>query len=356
MILDPILDLFRGRAITIPPMDGALRPNTALEEAELVLQCDAPDNLVTGGGRILFSSGNRLVELPRRKSAEPKEIATFSSAITALAVAKNDLIAVGLDAGTIEVLGKDRRRKAIEGFNCPVAMAFDDADRLYVCNGSDKVKPSGWASDLMQKSAAGAVWQVPLAGGERQCLAGDLAFPFGVIADFANGRLIVSESWRHRLVGIPLGGGAPQPVLDKLPGYPARISPMPGGYLLSLFAPRNRLIEFVLLEDDYRAGMMREIDSRYWIAPSLSASRSFLEPLQNGGVKTMGIHKPWSPSRSYGLIVELDEGCRPVASYHSRANGTRHGITSAIAAKGRILAASKGGDAILGIATQTKQI
>ena len=29
MILDPVLDLFRGRAVTIPPMDGAFRPNTA---------------------------------------------------------------------------------------------------------------------------------------------------------------------------------------------------------------------------------------------------------------------------------------------------------------------------------------
>jgi hypothetical protein len=61
----------------------------------------------------------------------------------------------------------------------------------------------------------------------------------------------------------------------------------------------------------------------------------------------MGIHKPWSPSRSYGLVVEIDKEIRPIASYHSRANGTRHGITSAIAQGGDIIAASKGGDAIL---------
>ena len=35
-LLDPILDLFRGKAVTIPPMDGALRPNTALDDAEVV--------------------------------------------------------------------------------------------------------------------------------------------------------------------------------------------------------------------------------------------------------------------------------------------------------------------------------
>ena len=32
----PTLDLFRGKAVTIPPMDGALKPNTALDDAEVV--------------------------------------------------------------------------------------------------------------------------------------------------------------------------------------------------------------------------------------------------------------------------------------------------------------------------------
>ena len=73
--------------------------------------------------------------------------------------------------------------------------------------------------------------------------------------------------------------------------------------MLALFAPLNRLVEFVLQEPQYRADMMREIDSRYWIAPTLSPPDSFLEPLQNGGVRSMGVHKPWSPTRSYGLVA-----------------------------------------------------
>ena len=35
MIFDPILDIFRGKAVTIPPMDGALKPNTALDDAAM---------------------------------------------------------------------------------------------------------------------------------------------------------------------------------------------------------------------------------------------------------------------------------------------------------------------------------
>ncbi|HNB28989.1 MAG TPA: hypothetical protein PLR41_18610, partial [Alphaproteobacteria bacterium] len=69
----------------------------------------------------------------------------------------------------------------------------------------------------------------------------------------------------------------------------------------------------------------------------------------SGGVKTMGVHKPWSPSRSYGLAVKLDDQLRPQASYHSRANGRRHGVTAIAEFAGRTLVAAKGGGAILDI-------
>ena len=39
-----------------------------------------------------------------------------------------------------------------------------------------------------------------------------------------------------------------------------------------------------------------------------------------------------------------------VASFHSRANGRRHGITGAIERDGRVLVAAKGGNAILSLA------
>jgi len=104
-----------------------------------------------------------------------------------------------------------------------------------------------------------------------------------------------------------------------------------------------------LLENDYRAAMMQEIERPHWIAPALASGTSFLEPLQCGGVKTMGIHKPWSPTRSYGLLVRLDGNLRPVASFHSRANGRRHGVTSALERDGHVLVTAKGGNAILGL-------
>ena len=88
--------------------------------------------------------------------------------------------------------------------------------------------------------------------------------------------------------------------------------------------------------------MMENIDPDFWLAPTLRSNKSHYEPLQAGGVKTLGIVKPWSPARSYGLIIRLDSNFQPVTSLHSRADGSRHGITSCIEHNGRLLMAVKG--------------
>ncbi len=344
MIFEPLLDFFRGKAITIPPMDGPLRPNTALDEAAVVRRAPAPDNLCFDGKQILYSSGGEVLALT---GDAPLTIASHDSPVAALAVSPGGELAVALDDGRL-FLG-ERELPAPGGLASPTALAFGDGDTLFLCQGSARHQASDWVVDLMERNATGSVWRVDLRSGEARCLVKDLAFPYGLLVE-SGGGLIVAESWRHRLLRLPSKGGAAMPILAKLPGYPARLAPAgDGGAWLALFAPRNRLIEFVLEEESYRADMMREVPRDCWIAPSLSSGASFLEPLQCGGVKTMGIHKPWSPSRSYGLVVRLDAAMRPVTSFHSRTNGRRHGVTSVVEAGGRVLVSSKGGGAILDI-------
>ena len=60
------IDVFLGRgeaAITVPPLDGALRPNHRLDDARVRIACDQPDNLIVSDGRILVSSGQRLLRI-----------------------------------------------------------------------------------------------------------------------------------------------------------------------------------------------------------------------------------------------------------------------------------------------------
>ena len=124
--------------------------------------------------------------------------------------------------------------------------------------------------------------------------------------------------------------------------------------MLALFAPRNRLIEFVLQEDAYRADMMREIDRALLdragavVRPQLPRAAADAAASQ-----TMGIHKPWSPTRSYGLVVELDARLaagRQPSQPRQRHAPWRHQRDRA--RTGAILAAAKGGDCILRVERQ----
>lgn len=61
------IDRFMGGrgefSITVPMMDGALKPNDRLERATLVATLDDADNAALLGDRLLVSSGNRVVEI-----------------------------------------------------------------------------------------------------------------------------------------------------------------------------------------------------------------------------------------------------------------------------------------------------
>ena len=341
MFLDPILDIFRGKTITIPPLDGAYRANTALEDASLFCTLPAADNLGVLDGKIIASSANRLCGFDANGMA--KTLFEYATPVTALAVSPSGELAVALEDGTLTIDGNPCDMP--EGLICITALAYGADGALWLANGSARNTASDWVVDLMQKNATGSVWKQNT--GKFVRIAGGLAWPYGLLPD-DKGNVVVSESWRHRLIRLDGASGKVAPVITHIPGYPARLSPRAdGGALMSVFAPRNRLIELVLLEKHYRADMMEQVPRRFWIAPALATGASFMEPLQIGGMKIMGVHKPWSPSRSYGMVVRLNADMHPIDSFHSRANGKRHGTCAAIEHDHRIIVASKGGNAIL---------
>ena len=103
----------------------------------------------------------------------------------------------------------------------------------------------------MEKGASGSVWRLDIATGGRTQIAGDLAYPYGLIDE--GDCVVVAESWRSALTRIfPGASQRTAPVLEGLPAYPARMSRGADGSIwLALFAPRRQLVEFVLSEDRY---------------------------------------------------------------------------------------------------------
>ncbi|AJE45214.1 hypothetical protein P73_0499 [Celeribacter indicus] len=347
------MDRFRGSgsaATSIPPMDGALRPNTRIDDADVLATVTAPDDIVATPEGLRLSSGADLLSLTQDGTTQL--LRTETSEITCLASDGAGALALGLDEGRLVIRGGRHDGRVLieldgEPVLAPSAAMFEDPDTLLVCLASRDNPMREWKRDLMTKRASGSVWRVDLASGAATCLARDLAFPYGIARTGEDG-VLISESWRHRVLRLAPDGRRTA-VLDELPGYPARLVPEADGpgFWLTLFAPRTQLIEFVLREEEYRQRMMDTIAPNYWIAPSLHPPSSYLEPLQGGSLKQLGELKPWAPSRSLGIVLRLDPAGHATESLHSRANGLRHGVTGCLPSQDGLIICSKGGNLVV---------
>ena len=111
---------------------------------------------------------------------------------------------------------------------------------------------------------------------------------------------------------------------------------------MAFFALRTQLTEFMLRENAFRTRMMANVPQHLWVGPTLGGTFDYREPTQIGRIKKLGIQKPWAPPRSYGLVARLDAGGHAIESFHSRASGNCHGVTSVALGQDRVLVASKG--------------
>lgn len=356
-------------AITVPVMDGALKPNRILDNAEVVATLHDIDDLATDGQTLYASAGKLLYRLD---AARLVEVHRFDADITALAVRSAHRLAVALGGRQVVLLstGADGRLAETARLdrlgNAPLhgvnALSFESDDSLLLSDGSAKFGPGDWCRDLMDKGHSGRVgrWRIGAVGqpGTTELLASGLQHAFGVLslgdgdAAGAQGRVVYSESWRHRIAQTSTN--AAKVLLADLPGYPSRMARAGrGGFWLSCFVCRTQLVEFVLREDAYRNRMLQDIDPRYWIAPSLRSGASYLEPLQGAGVKQMGVLKPWAPPRSYGLVLHVDGQGHVTESLHSQVDGQHHGITAIAEVGNALYAASRGSGRLLRVSLET---
>lgn len=330
----------RRSSLSVPILDGAFKPNNLLEEAQIVLErAGLEDIALAPDGRLLAAAGNEVLLVGEGK-AEPLE--SHDGAITALTVLKDGRRAVALgDRILIQGASSPIAEGAGRPFRAITALAPAENGSLLVCDASSKHSGDKWQHDLMTKGRSGRLLALDPASGKATLLQDGLGWAFGAMQ--ARDGVLVSESWRHRLRLSGKGDAS-----AELPGYPARITPTAdGGFWLSLFSGRAQIVEFVLGEHSFRREMMATVDPKYWISPALNSGEDFYEPLQSGGVKHMGILKPWAPPRSYGLAVRFDAARTPLMSVHSRVGGRNHGIVTTLERGGEVFALSKGAGRLL---------
>ncbi len=338
----------RDERLSIPIMDGALKPNNIIEEASVFAERAGLEDLALGHDGALYAAcGNSVFHLGTDGTFT--ERARYDREVTALAMFPDGTLAVAIGNAVVidKPLAERRLIERCDGRKLTSVNALHVAadGTLLISDGSATWLYQQWTHDLLEKGRSGRVLQHRPGSEQTTTLVAGLSYAFGVFSD-PQERILVSESWRHRIDIVDRG--VVKPVFSGLPGYPGRFAPADGGgFWLSLFACRTQLVEFVLCEDDYRREMMRTVDPRYWVAPALSSGHDFLEPLQGGGVKQMGILKPWAPPRSYGLVIRFGADFIPQYGLHSRVGGQNHGIVAMAQRGDDLFVISKGASRIL---------
>lgn len=344
-----LTDRFLGRgdaAVTVPVFDGVLRPNRLLDQAEIWASLQAPGDVVADDSGLWVSNGNQVLRVNSQAAGLTDEVLRLPGTVTALARIGGGF-AVALDGRRVEIHGGTLDGQAWDSAEGAPLVALTglcaEGDSLIATDASADYGPGDWQRDLLERRSGGRVLRLR-PGGQAEVLARGLAHPFGAVT--AAGQVWTSESWRHRMVAI--GAGKPTPVLEHLPGYPSRMVPAQGGgYWLSVFACRTQLVEFVLRERAYREAMMASMPPNLWVAPQLTPPHSFLEPLQGGAIKQMGVLKPWAPPRSYGLVLRLNDQGKALYSLHSRVDGRHHGVTAIADHDGALWVLSHGASGLL---------
>ena len=335
--------LGRGESsITVPPFDGALQPNQLLEHAELVAELPDGEDIATDGAQIYVADG---AAIRRLDGATLIDVRRFDRMITAFCLLPNGGLAVALEGAEVRVFASIEGADDGKSFTGPSmtavnALAAGSSGAVLATDGSQAEPYARWAHDLMNRGASGRLLSLDVENGGVNVVASGLRYAFGAIP--FEDEVLVSESWRHRIVAITPSGFV-RPVFTDLPVYPSRLSKAAGGgYWLTCFTGRTQLVEFVLRENAYRKRMMAEIAPEHWIVPRLRSGKSFKEPMQGAHLKTMGVVKPWAPPRSYGLVIRLSEAGLPQYSVHSRVDGENHGVVAAVEADDNLYVMAKG--------------
>lgn len=338
--------LRRSRA-AVPSMtlEGVLGPNNRLEEARGI-RVDAPEALCVGAdGRLFFSSGRSVLFLETWGRA-PQHHAEFDRPVTALCGSPGGLVAVGTLGGGLHVC--DGAGSPLREW-LPPADLVAAADALFLSDDELVVVDHGYRAEEPLLSVApwddvarGRLVAVRR-GGDARLIATGLRCPMGVARD-GRGEVIVTEFDGARI--IDLSG---KPLRVGYPGYLGRLHRTGTGYVMACLSRRDPLIDFLKTERIFVDAMRANVAPEHWIAPRISPAFSHVLPIEMGATRLFGSIKPWAPSFSYGLVIELDEGLKPVGAAHSRADGRRHAVSDALVWRGDLVAVSKASQELLNL-------
>jgi sugar lactone lactonase YvrE len=250
----------RAAATTPPPLDGAWAPTDvrldSLDLFELPTGAAPEDVAVEADGSVVAGGDDgRLWRWPpgARPGEPPRLVADTGGRPLGIELDPRDGSLVVCDAyrGLLRVTGGGRVDELAVAAAGQAIMLCNNAaiasdGTVFFSDSSHRYPVHAWKRDVAEHRPNGRVLAYRPAGGRVEVVADGLFFPNGVALIPGEGALLVAETTTHRLLRVPLGGGAPVLVAD-LPAYPDNISAVGDGtYWVALPSPRVPIAERLL--------------------------------------------------------------------------------------------------------------
>ena len=164
-LLKEVSDRLLGRgeaAITVPPMDGPLKPNHVIDNAEVVAELEDGNDLASDGETLWIAEGRHLLRL--QPGGEKELVSEFPEALTALAWLPAGPIAAAIAGKEVAVIGNSswastRRSVGGKSLRCVTALSACRDGALLATDSSADTDPNEYARDLLSHGKSGRILQ-----------------------------------------------------------------------------------------------------------------------------------------------------------------------------------------------------
>lgn len=214
-----------------PSLEGSLEANTLLRQAELLArgQVTGPEDIAvdqqgrvhagTLDGNIVRIGPQGHPETLANTVGRPLGLAFDQQNRLVVADAVRGLLAVR-DNGEIHVLSREAQGEPY-GFTDDVDVAPDG--RIYFTDASTRFGYENYMLDLLDMRPSGRLLRYSPRSGRAEVLVGNLNFANGVSVAPDGSYLLVSETWKYRILKYHILGpmaGRVEVFADNLPGFP----------------------------------------------------------------------------------------------------------------------------------------
>ncbi len=287
-----------------PALEGPLAPNTLLRQADLLAkgQVSGPEDVAldeqgrvyagTLDGKLVRIGDSGQVETLAETGGRPLGMTFDQYGRLLVADAQRGLLSVDVD-GAVRVLTREARGQPF-GFTDDVSIAPDG--RVYFTDASTRFGYQDYMLDLLDMRPSGRLLRWTPHRGRAEVLVNNLNFANGVSVAPDGSYLLVSETWKYRILKYHILGpqaGEVEVFADNLPGFPDN---------LDIDEQERVWVAFPLLRDN-------RIDTMHawpWLKDLVAKLPDFLRP----------------QPKPYGFVAVLDRDGRFLASLHDP--GGRH--------------------------------